>query len=125
MNTQPQFAEGTDIAQSQSGLDALTQSGWTLDAEGSGIQKTFYFRTYFKSVSFINVIASQSASKKHHPTMTSRIGSVDVHWTTHHPRGLTEKDIAMAEYCEEAAGLTGAVEQEQGKKCGPTPGSGV
>jgi 4a-hydroxytetrahydrobiopterin dehydratase len=48
-----------------------------------------------------------------------RIGSVDVHWTTHHPRGLTDKDISMAQFCEQAAELMGAVQEGQGQKCGP------
>ncbi|KAF4151602.1 hypothetical protein CNMCM6936_004003 [Aspergillus lentulus] len=49
--------------------------------------------------------------------MTVRIGSVDVHWTTHNPRGLSSKDIAMAQHCEEGAELMGAVAEAQGKKC--------
>ena len=33
-----------------------------------------------------------------------------VHWTTHEPPGLSEKDVFMARYCDEQAGLVGAVE---------------
>ncbi|KAL5362537.1 transcriptional coactivator/pterin dehydratase [Aspergillus floccosus] len=119
---QPQFAEGADTNDTRAGLDAIIQRGWALDEEGMGIKKTFYFKSYFKAVSFVNVIASQSTSKKHHATMTVRIGSVDIHWTTHHPRGLTDKDLTMAQFCEEAAELMGAVDEGQGKKCGPAPG---
>jgi 4a-hydroxytetrahydrobiopterin dehydratase len=88
---QPQvrISPGEDAEQVQQGLKALLEKGWVLDGEGMGIQKTFYFRTYFKSVvgfaccssrgireadclvqSFMNVIASQSAIQKHHSTMT-------------------------------------------------------
>jgi 4a-hydroxytetrahydrobiopterin dehydratase len=42
---------------------------------------------------------------------------VDVHWTTHNPRGLSSKDIAMAQHCDEGAQLMGAVAEAQGKKC--------
>ncbi|PYH44202.1 4a-hydroxytetrahydrobiopterin dehydratase [Aspergillus saccharolyticus JOP 1030-1] len=116
---EPQFAEGVDAEVLRPRLAGLLQAeqGWTLDAEGRGMQKTYFFKTYFKAVSFVNVIASQSASVKHHPTMTVRIGSVDIHWTTHHPRGLTGKDVDMAQYCDEAAELMGAVEAGQGRKC--------
>lgn len=85
----------------------------------------------------MNVIASESSVKKHHAVMTlvgvllifqgkcsgpasshaKRIGSVDIHWTTHQPRGLTGKDISMARYCENGAPLMGAVEPGQGLKC--------
>ncbi|PLB40230.1 4a-hydroxytetrahydrobiopterin dehydratase [Aspergillus candidus] len=114
----PKFAEGVDVATATEGVDALCEQGWVLDGDGAGFKKTFYFRSYFKAVSFVNVIASHSATKKHHATMTVRIGSVDVHWTTHHPRGLTEKDIGMARVCEDAAELMGVVEEGRGKKCG-------
>ncbi|KAL4741557.1 transcriptional coactivator/pterin dehydratase [Aspergillus similis] len=119
MDSEPQFAEGLDPEQLRPQLIELQDQGWRLDESKIGIKKTFYFRSYFKAVSFVNVIASQSATKKHHATMTVRIGSVDVHWTTHHPRGLTDKDISMAQFCEQAAELMGAVQEGQGQKCGP------
>ncbi|KAL2850554.1 transcriptional coactivator/pterin dehydratase [Aspergillus pseudoustus] len=119
MVSEPQFAEGIDPEQLRPALNALQSNGWSLDEENIGIKKTFYFRSYFKALSFVNVIASQSGTKKHHATITIRFGSVDVHWTTHHPRGLTDKDTSMAQYCDQAAELVGAVEQGQGLKCGP------
>ncbi|OJJ76582.1 hypothetical protein ASPBRDRAFT_170717 [Aspergillus brasiliensis CBS 101740] len=115
----PQFSEGTNPEQARQGLQSLQEQGWVLDEDGQGVKKTYYFKSYFKAVSFVNVVASQSSTKKHHPTMTVRIGSVDVHWTTHNPRGLSEKDLEMARHCDEAADLMGSVEQGQGKKCAP------
>ncbi|KAJ6150594.1 hypothetical protein N7471_001793 [Penicillium samsonianum] len=112
-----QFAEGGD-AQLARDADALLQQGWAQDGDGMGITKTFHFKSYFKAVAFVNMIAAESASKKHHPTMTVRIGSVDVHWTTHRPRGFTQKDVTMAQYCDESAVLM-AVDPGQGLKCGP------
>ncbi|KAJ5112721.1 hypothetical protein N7532_000766 [Penicillium argentinense] len=116
----PRFAEGEDPQQLGSDTQGLLQHGWKLDADGMGVTKTFHFKSYFKAVSFVNLIASESSSKKHHPTMTVRIGSVDVHWTTHRPRGLTHKDIALARHCDNGAGLMGVVEADQGLKCGPS-----
>ncbi|KAJ5912185.1 uncharacterized protein N7473_001488 [Penicillium subrubescens] len=119
---EPHFAKGEDAAQLGPDMQTLLQQqGWALDADGMGVTKTFYFKSYFKAVSFVNLIASESSVKKHHATMTVRFGSVDVHWTTHHPRGLTQKDITMARHCDNGAGLMGAVEAGQGLKCGPGP----
>jgi 4a-hydroxytetrahydrobiopterin dehydratase len=67
---QVQISLGEDAEQVQGGLEGLLEKGWVLDGEGMGIKKTFHFRSYFKAVSFVNVVASQSAIKKHHPTMT-------------------------------------------------------
>ncbi|KAL2785749.1 transcriptional coactivator/pterin dehydratase [Aspergillus keveii] len=119
MASEPQFADGIDPEQLRPSLNALQSNGWSLDEDKIGIKKTYYFKSYFKAVSFVNVIASQSATKKHHATMTIRFGSVDIHWTTHHPRGLTDKDTSMAQFCDQAAELVGVVEQGQGLKCGP------
>ncbi|CAI7642227.1 unnamed protein product [Penicillium manginii] len=114
------FAEGEDPQQLGPDTEMLQHQGWALDADGMGVTKTFHFKSYFKAVSFVNLIASESSSKKHHPTMTVRIGSVDVHWTTHRPRGLTHKDITMARHCDHGASLMGAVDSGQGLKCGPS-----
>ncbi|OJJ80547.1 4a-hydroxytetrahydrobiopterin dehydratase [Aspergillus glaucus CBS 516.65] len=111
------FSEGEDTAQVTAGLNSLRQRGWQLDQDGMGVTKTFYFKAYFKAVSFVNVIAAESAAKKHHPTITVRFGSVDVHWTTHNPRGLSQKDVTLAEHCENGADLIGAVKQSEGQKC--------
>ncbi|KKK23965.1 hypothetical protein ARAM_003421 [Aspergillus rambellii] len=93
MASEPQFATGVDPQQALPLLNALQGQGWSLDEESIGIKKTFYFRSYFKAVvgwlrlpplsripreltfpwSFVNVIASQSATKKHHATMTVTI----------------------------------------------------
>ncbi|KAJ5569447.1 Pterin-4-alpha-carbinolamine dehydratase family protein [Penicillium hispanicum] len=116
----PRLAEGENQPQLESDTQTLQQQGWALDADGMGVTKTFHFKSYFKAVSFVNLIAAESSAKKHHPTMTVRIGSVDVHWTTHRPRGLTHKDIAMARHCDNGAGLVGTVDPEQGLKCGPS-----
>ncbi|KAI2789243.1 hypothetical protein POX_e07273 [Penicillium oxalicum] len=98
---EPRFAEGEDAAQLGPDMQSLLQQqGWALDADGMGITKTFHFKTYFKAV---------------------RIGSVDVHWTTHHPRGLTQKDITLARHCDQGATLMGAVEAGDGMKCGSKP----
>ncbi|KAL4879169.1 transcriptional coactivator/pterin dehydratase [Aspergillus karnatakaensis] len=119
MTSEVQFAEGIDSEQLRPVLNGLQDQGWSVDEEKIGIKKTFYFKSYFKAVSFLNAIAAQSATKKHHATMTVRFGSVDVHWTTHHPRGLTDKDTSLAQYCDQAAELMGAVQEGQGQKCGP------
>ncbi|KAJ5907380.1 Transcriptional coactivator/pterin dehydratase [Penicillium taxi] len=118
-NPVPRFADGEDSSQLGSETKSLQEQGWVLDTDGMGFTKTFSFKSYFKAVSFVNMIAAESSTKKHHPTMTVRIGSVDVHWTTHHPRGLTNKDIKMAQFCENGSDLMGAVASGHGIKCGP------
>jgi hypothetical protein len=48
---EPRFAEGEDPAQLGSDMQTLLQQqGWALDADGMGVTKTFYFKSYFKAV---------------------------------------------------------------------------
>jgi hypothetical protein len=47
---QVQISPGENAEEVRGGLEALRKQGWVLDGEGMGIQKTFYFRTYFKAV---------------------------------------------------------------------------
>lgn len=48
-----------------------------------------------------------------------KAGSVHIHWTTHFPRGITQKDIDMAQYCDQQAALIGTVQQSDANKCRP------
>ncbi|RDW90384.1 4a-hydroxytetrahydrobiopterin dehydratase [Aspergillus mulundensis] len=115
MSTELQFAEGVDPEQLRPMVNELQEQGWRLDDGKIGIQKTFYFRSYFKAVSR----NPDDWRSSHADGELKRFGSVDVHWTTHHPRGLTDKDTSMAQFCEQAATLMGAVQEGQGQKCGP------
>ena len=92
---------------------------------------------------FLYTIGVRSKSKNHHSVMTivrltlfpqclkfglnlfQKTGSVDVHWTTHHPRGLSHKDTFMAKYCDEQASLIGTVNTTEAQKCGPSSSSNM
>ncbi|KAK8251955.1 pterin-4-alpha-carbinolamine dehydratase family protein [Phyllosticta capitalensis] len=114
----PKFAPGSDESSMTQKTDALVQQyGWELDAEEMGLRKTFHFKTYTKALDFLNIIGVRSKSRSHHATMTIKPSSVEVHWTTHVPRGLSSKDIDMARYCEEQATEIGTVDKGQGQNC--------
>jgi len=70
---QVQISPNENAEEVREGLEALRKRGWVLDGEGMGIQKTFYFRTYFKAV-----VGSVSCSS----------------------RGISEADCFGAELCE-------------------------
>ena len=90
---------------------------------------------------FASVIGVRSKSKNHYLVMIivrftlfpqcpelglhffQQTGSIDVHWTTHHPRGLSDKDTFMARYCDEQARLVGTVDKREAQKCDPPSSS--
>ncbi|OAL73311.1 pterin-4-alpha-carbinolamine dehydratase [Trichophyton violaceum] len=96
----PIVAPGVSESQVSDELRELLKAGWVLDQPRSGIEKSYYFKTY---------------------TKCQKAGSVHVHWTTHHPRGLTLLDTLMARYCDEQSASIGTVDQNQSKKCHPAP----
>lgn len=117
---QPKISEGNDENTVLAETEILLQNGWTLDKEEMGIKKRYHFKTYTKALDFLGVIGVRSKSKNHHSTMTIQTGFVDVHWTTHHPRGLSNKDTFMARYCDEQARLIGTVDESEAQKCRPS-----
>lgn len=84
---EPCFAEGEDAA--QLGADTqrlLQQQGWALDADGMGVTKTFYFKSYFKAV--VSVANGYSPSERNGYNSTS---SATV-WSTVSPKTTRNND---------------------------------
>jgi 4a-hydroxytetrahydrobiopterin dehydratase len=57
-------------------------------------------------------VAAECKSAKHHPEWANVYNTVFVRWTTHVPRGLSEKDVRMAGFCDEIAGELGVLVEE-------------
>ncbi|KAL2000598.1 hypothetical protein VTN02DRAFT_2864 [Thermoascus thermophilus] len=120
---EPKFSEGAVVDQLKAETTELLENEWTLDSDQMGFEKTFYFPNFTKTLDFATTVGIRCKSKNHHPTMTIKFGSVHIHWTTHHPRGLSAKDTFMARYCDEQAKIIGAVKKGDHAKCAPAPGS--
>ncbi|KAI4222687.1 MAG: hypothetical protein L6R36_005968 [Xanthoria steineri] len=113
------IADGEDRDELTKALPALLECGWQLDENNSGVRKIYHLKTYTKVLDLHHSIGVGSKSKNHHPEMTTKSGSLAVHWTTHHPRGLSAKDIFMAKYCDEVARTIGTVDELDAQRCGP------
>ncbi|EED14080.1 MFS monocarboxylate transporter, putative [Talaromyces stipitatus ATCC 10500] len=113
----PIFAESENPEQLSAPLQSLLdEKQWTLGEGRMMIAKTYYFKTYTKCLDFVLVVGIRSKSKNHHPTITLKSGSVSIHWTTHFPRGLTRKDVDMAQYCDQQAASIGTVQPSEANK---------
>ncbi|PLB35305.1 uncharacterized protein BDW47DRAFT_63842 [Aspergillus candidus] len=72
---------------------------------------------------YANCIAIKSKRANHHSELTLKARSATVLWTTHVPKGLSMKDLRMAEFCEMAAremvlAVEGGQEGEERGPCG-------
>jgi 4a-hydroxytetrahydrobiopterin dehydratase len=68
--------------------------GWSL-AE-NGIERSFYFDSYAKTVAFVNAVARLAEAEDHHPDMHVSHRRCTLRFTTHSAGGLTLNDFICA-----------------------------
>ena len=77
--------------------DALAAlPGWTLEADGAGITRTFRFPDYHRTMAFVNALAFVAHREDHHPDLGVHYDRVVVRYSTHDVGGLSENDLVCA-----------------------------
>jgi 4a-hydroxytetrahydrobiopterin dehydratase len=84
-----------------------------LTASRIGIARTYRFKTFKAAWSFMNLVAAECQKQRHHPSWHNLYNEVSIEWTTHRPRGLSEKDVQMAGFCERVAGEVGVMLRQE------------
>ena len=75
--------------------DQLAQlNGW--DLRDGRIRKQYHFRTFLRSIAFVNSVAYLAEASGHHPDITINYNRVTLRLVTHSQGGLTERDFALA-----------------------------
>jgi 4a-hydroxytetrahydrobiopterin dehydratase len=88
----------TERASALGGLD-----GWS-EAEGrDAIQKTFRFENFNAAFAFMANVAMMAEKMDHHPEWLNVYDRVEVTLSTHEAGGVTERDIRLARFMDEAA----------------------
>ena len=87
-------------AELEGGLGRLP--GWT--REGNAIRRQYQFRDFRAAMWFLNAAAAVADAMDHHPEWCNVYNRVTVTLSTHDAGGVTEKDIALAEAMDRAAG---------------------
>lgn len=82
-------------------VDSL--DGWT-DVEGrDAIQKTFQFKDFNEAFGFMAQAALMAEKMDHHPEWFNVYNRVEVTLATHDAGGVTELDIKLAVFMDQAA----------------------
>ena len=81
-----------------------TIQGWTELMERDAIFKKFVFRDFNEAFGFMTRVALIAEKRDHHPEWLNVHKTVEVTLSTHDARGLTEKDIALAQAMDKLAG---------------------
>jgi 4a-hydroxytetrahydrobiopterin dehydratase len=69
-------------------------SGWS--HSGDEIRKTFNFKNYYETISFVNAIAFIANREDHHPDLEVGYNKLTVRFSTHSVGGLSINDFICA-----------------------------
>ncbi|MDP3493893.1 MAG: 4a-hydroxytetrahydrobiopterin dehydratase [Hyphomonadaceae bacterium] len=84
---------------------AITQlSGWTETPGRDAIAKTYKFADFNAAFGFMTRVALKAETLDHHPEWSNVYNKVEVMLTTHDAGGVTDKDVTLAKFMDEAAG---------------------
>ena len=70
-------------------------------ADGGGIRKEFRFPDYFRTMAFVNAVASIAHREDHHPDLEVHYDRCVVHYSTHDVGGLSLNDVICAARVED------------------------
>ena len=68
--------------------------GWK--QAGGHIEKTFRFADYYRTIAFVNAVASLAHREDHHPDLAVYYDHCVVTWSTHSAGGVTRNDCICA-----------------------------
>ena len=71
-------------------------SEWQLAEDSKSISRTFKFKNYYETMSFVNVVAMVAHQQDHHPEMVVGYNSCTVRYDTHTVNGLSRNDFLCA-----------------------------
>ena len=60
------------------------------------IQRTYQFKDFLASMSFVQTIAAMAEERQHHPDILIRYNKVTLTLSTHDAGGITDKDFEFA-----------------------------
>jgi 4a-hydroxytetrahydrobiopterin dehydratase len=79
-------------------------TGWKAVDGRDAIARQFKFDDFNAAFGFMTRVALKADKMDHHPEWSNVYNKVDVVLTTHDAGGVTEKDVELAGFMDEAAG---------------------
>jgi 4a-hydroxytetrahydrobiopterin dehydratase len=76
---------------------------WTVVEARDAIHRTFLFRDFNAAFGFMTRVALEAEKLDHHPEWANVWNRVEVVLTTHDAGGVTERDVALAQFMDAAA----------------------
>lgn len=80
-----------------------TLPDWALVAGRDAITRSIRFKDFNTAFAFMTRVALKAEKMDHHPEWFNVYNRVDITLSTHDAGGLTERDVALARFIEQAA----------------------
>jgi len=71
-------------------------AGWELNADATGISRTYIFKNYYETMAFVNALAWIAHREDHHPDIEVGYKRCHVRYSTHAIKGLSMNDFICA-----------------------------
>jgi 4a-hydroxytetrahydrobiopterin dehydratase len=78
--------------------------GWSAVEGRDAISKSYKFADFNAAFGFMTRVALKADQMDHHPEWFNVYSRVDVTLATHDAGGVTDKDVALAKFMDQAAG---------------------
>ena len=78
--------------------------GWSAVEGRDAISKSYKFKDFNAAFGFMTRVALKADRMDHHPEWFNVYNRVDVTLATHDAGGVTDKDVKLAKFMDEAAG---------------------
>ncbi|MET0274536.1 MAG: 4a-hydroxytetrahydrobiopterin dehydratase [Phenylobacterium sp.] len=82
--------------------------GWARAGARDAIARTFRFRDFNTAFAFMTRVAMKAEQLDHHPEWSNVYNRVEVTLATHDADGVTELDVTLATFMDEAAKSLGS-----------------
>ncbi len=79
--------------------------GWQGMEGRDAICKTYEFNDFSQAFGFMTRVSLKAEQMDHHPEWFNVYNKVEVTLSTHDANGVTDKDVALAAFMDEVAGL--------------------
>jgi 4a-hydroxytetrahydrobiopterin dehydratase len=98
------MADRIDVAEALKGLPLWRAH----EGDRPAIARSLVFADFNAAFGFMTRVALLADKVDHHPEWSNVYNRVEILLTTHDADGVTDRDVNMARFIDEAAGATGA-----------------